>query len=67
MWLLDEHKVIISKDVVFQKDFLFIDLEKGDNSLQETEVTKAKKKITFRRNLEKVFLKLGKVLLQVEE
>lgn len=60
MWLLDEHKVVISKDVVFQEDFLFIDLENGDNSLQETEVTKAKKKVTFRRNLEKVFLEKNK-------
>lgn len=60
MWLLDEQKVVISKDVVFHEVCLFIDLEKGDNSLWETEVTNFKKKVTFRSNLEKVFSEKNK-------
>ena len=55
VWLLEEEKVVISKDVVFNEERFFKDLKKEEDqeALQKEVETKiTKKKVTFSNNLE---------------
>lgn len=55
IWLLEEQKVVISKDVVFNEEKLFKDLEKEQVKIKEKSNSQvAKKKVTFRSFLEDV-------------
>lgn len=48
VWLIDEQKVVVSKDVVFNEDQLFKDLEKEKlNSKEEQKESVTKNKVTF--------------------
>lgn len=55
VWLIDEQKVVVSKDVVFNEDQLFKDLEKEKlNSKEEQKESVTKKKVTFRSVLKDI-------------
>ena len=55
VWLIDEQKVVISKDVVFNEDQLFKDLEaEKSNSKKEQNERVTKKKVTFKSVLEDI-------------
>lgn len=55
VWLIDEQKVVISKDVVFNEDQMFKDLEaEKSNSKKEHKESITKKKVTFKSVLEDI-------------
>lgn len=54
VWLIDDEKVVISKDVVFNEDQLFKDLEKQKGNTEDVKGSVTKKKVTFKSVLEDV-------------
>lgn len=56
VWLIDEQKVVISKDVVFNEEQMFKDLEaEKSNSKKEHKESITKMKVTFKSVLEDIF------------
>lgn len=60
VWLIEEQRVVISKDVVFNEEQLFKDIKKEEDSAVQTKETTTvqvqKKKVTFKSNLEELYV-----------
>lgn len=54
VWLLEDHKVVVRKDVAFNEETLFKDQNMKTNDLDKDINPKIKKKITFSSNLEEL-------------
>lgn len=52
VWLLDEEKIVISKDVVFDETKFFKDIKKEESPPKEKAKAATAKKVTFSSNLE---------------
>ncbi|CAA7020235.1 unnamed protein product [Microthlaspi erraticum] len=50
VWLLDEQKVVLSRNVIFEEDMMFKELN-GTSSAEKQSVKKTKKKVTFDMDL----------------
>lgn len=56
VWLLEEKKIVVSKDVVFNEDQLYKDRDQDKEAEDTTNISKPKKRVTFNSNLEEFFV-----------